>query len=142
MQKKHLHELLDIDLIRVIKNDTIVLTKTAPILYDLFIKEVICYQYLDEEQKAIVDKMISDNDLYSETTLFSIPEQQYLSYMLNDKLFSNGPEIRNKYAHGNYPSDENKHHENYIFLLNIMIMTIVKINEEILWREEINNKQS
>lgn len=137
-QREYLTILLDLNLIEIIDDGVIKPKKILFVLFDLFNNEVVCYHYLSAEEKNIVNKMILSQDLSSESTLFSIPESQYLSYMLNDQLYSNGLEIRNKYSHGKYPPTEKKRYENYIFLLNIMIMIIVKINEEALWRAEIN----
>jgi len=43
---------------------------------------------------------------------------------------NNGPELRNKYAHGIFPVDPKKQEHDYIELLRIMVLIIIKINEE------------
>ena len=74
--------------------------------------------------------MIKSNDLVVENTLFSRMEQEYIAYMLNVQKFNNGPEIRNRYAHGTNSLDENAQKQDYIELIKIIVLTIIKINEE------------
>ena len=104
------------------------------VLRDLFNKDVSCFNYFNLEQKQVIKKLAENGDIEIQNTLFSIPEQKYLSYILNDKKYTNGLEIRNKYLHGRYPLDENSHYTDYLILLNVMILIIVKINEEVLWK--------
>lgn len=100
------------------------------ILEDLFHRGVICYSYLTKTQKIVVDDMIKSNDLVVENTLFSRMEQEYIDYMLNVQRFNNGPEIRNRYAHGTNSLDENVQKRDYIELIKIFVLIIIKINEE------------
>lgn len=102
----------------------------AYILEDLFHRGVICYSYLTKTQKTVVDDMIKSNDLVVENTLFSRMEQEYIDYMLNVQKFNNGPEIRNKYAHGTNSLNERTQKQHYIELIKIIVLTIIKINEE------------
>lgn len=76
-------------------------------------------------------------------TLFSEPEQSYLNYMLNKSVYSDGKDLRNKYIHSTYPRDEETQKTDYIEFLKIMILVIVKINEEFCIKEleEGNRKQ-
>lgn len=133
-QTKLTAKLEELDLIKTIGNNVIQLNlPISMLLYDLYNNEVICYQYLNIEEKQIIKKMVKDDDLEFLDTLFTIPEQNYLSYMLNNQKFSNGPALRNKYSHGRYHPDERIHYQDYINLLKIMILVVVKINEEFQW---------
>ena len=77
-----------------------------------------------------IDAWIESGDLESKQTLFTIQEQEFMDYMLNVQKYDNGPELRNKYAHGIFPADIQKQEQDYIELLCIMILIIIKINEE------------
>ena len=70
--------------------------------------------------------------------LFSKPEQDYLNYKLNKASYSNGLDLRNKYAHSTYTKNENTQYVDYINLLKIMILIITKINEEFCLRERLH----
>lgn len=100
------------------------------ILSQLFHNEVVCYSYLGDDLKKCIDEMIATGDLEFENSLFSRPEQAYLKYMLNTQQFDNGPELRNKYAHGTHSLDPQVWESDYMQLLNIMVLMIIKINEE------------
>ena len=108
------------------------------ILKDLYDHDVICPRYYDSELRSIVDEWDKNGDLRLENNLFSEPEQNYLNYELNKSTYSNGHDLRNKYAHSTYPEDERIQFMDYIKLLKIMILVITKINEEFCLREEVN----
>lgn len=106
------------------------------ILRDLYDHDVICPQYYDGELRNIIDEWCRKGDLSLENNLFSKPEQDYLNYELNKSSFSNGLDLRNKYAHSTYPENEAEQFVDYIRLLKIMILVITKINEEFCLRGE------
>ena len=110
------------------------------ILKDLYDHDVICPQYYDDELKKIIDEWIMNGDLRLENSLFSKPEQDYLNYELNKSSYSNGLDLRNKYAHSTYPENEKIQLVDYIRLLKIMVLVITKINDEFCLREEICEK--
>ncbi len=99
------------------------------ILKDLYEHDVICPVYYQADSK-VIEQMVLNNDLRYGSTLFSEPEQEYLNYQLNKSQFSNGLDLRNKYAHSSYPKEESVQQEDYIRLLRAMILLVVKINEE------------
>lgn len=70
------------------------------ILYDLFQNEVGSFHWYRKLFQQEVKKMGSENILYFENTLFSKPEQDYFNFYLNKSAFTNGLDLRNKYAHG------------------------------------------
>ena len=102
----------------------------AVILKDLFNNEVICPGYYDPILKSQVEQMVSVGDIRYENTLFSKPEQDYLNYVLNKAEFSNGLDLRNRYSHDTCSLDEKRQCQDYLELLKIMVLIIIKINEE------------
>lgn len=111
------------------------------ILKDLYENEVICLNYI-KKARGTIDTMISHGELVVENQLFSRPEQDYLNFFLNQARFSNGYDLRNKYAHSTYRRDTETQWNDYFMLLRIMIIVIVKINEEFVLREEISINDS
>lgn len=85
--------------------------------------DVLCLKYCKKAKEHF-------EKICTEDTLFSKPEQNYLNYMLNKSTYSDGKDLRNKYIHSTYPRDEETQKRDYIELLKIMILIIVKINEE------------
>ena len=105
-------------------------TDRAIVLKDLFYKEVICPNHYGPRLKEQVNKLSEDKEIYYENTLFSKPEKEYLNYYLNKAEFGNGFDLRNKYLHDTYPIDENIQKRNYFELLRILVLIVIKINEE------------
>lgn len=105
------------------------------ILKDLYDHDVICIQYLSELSDTL-NEMIQNNDIKIENTLFSKPEKEYLNYVLNKAEYSNGLDLRNKYAHSTYPQNEEEQKRDYIELLKVMVLIITKMNEEFCWIDD------
>lgn len=98
------------------------------LLKDLYEHEVICVSYYKD--KDMIKQLVLSGDLQYGSTLFSVPEQKYLNYVLNKSEYSNGHDLRNRYIHGTYSMDKSQQEYDYIWLLKIMILTVLKINEE------------
>lgn len=101
----------------------------ACILKDLYNNQVCCLKYLHHYQSMLTSMVDSDEIQYG-ASLFSIPEQSYINYILNKAEFSNGHDLRNKYIHGTHSLRKEDHQKDYIELLKIMILIVIKINEE------------
>ena len=79
--------------------------------------------------------MVTEGDISYTETLFSRPEQDYLNYVLNKSEFSNGLDLRNRYSHDTCSLDEKVQRQDYLELLKIMVLIIIKINEEFCNRD-------
>ena len=112
-----------------------------PIFFNIYKYGVIHYYHwnkkltfknvLNLHQKEI-DKMIEEGLLVSENTLFARPEVEYLNYILNNSTFDNSLGLRNKYSHGSVVEESN---EDYLRILIILVVYVIKINEELTIRE-------
>ncbi|MCR4813826.1 MAG: hypothetical protein K5879_03265 [Lachnospiraceae bacterium] len=98
------------------------------LLGDLYFNDVVCYQYW--EKTEVIDRLIEEGKLSINSSLFSRDESDYINFMFNQSEFSNGFDIRNKYTHDTCPTDEKKQQKDYFEILKIMILMIIKINEE------------
>ena len=112
--------------------------KLIILLKELYEKEVLCSNYLGEGRKEI-EFLKNKNMLQYENTLFSKKESEYLNYFLNSK-FSNGLELRNKYAHGTHSLDEVQHQIDYFKFLEIIVLIVIKINEEFCLYDKLKVK--
>ena len=73
-------------------------------------------------------------DLYVKrmSEVLSSAERDFFSYYLSNEKFTYGPAIRNNYAHGTTPSySEEKHLHNYLQILVLFIMLLLKISEDL-----------
>ena len=63
-------------------------------------KDCLPYSILNAEAKKIADEWLGKGYFSTENELFSKHELDYLSYIFDDKLYSNAKRLRNKYEHG------------------------------------------
>lgn len=115
----------------LIENDSIIKLYQPKVylLKQLYDKEVLCLQYL-EELKEDIATMVKLNQLVVYDSLFCKPEIKYMNYILNKSEYSNGLDLRNKYMHSTYSRDEDVQRQDYMKLLIVMLIVINKINEE------------
>ena len=139
-----LNTLKEWNLIYFDKNNRILLKNLIRIniLKELNIFGFINFHRYPQEYKDEINFLKTKKIVRFEDTLFSKQESDYFNYYLND-VYSNGPKLRNLYAHGiEYLNDnEYSHYSNYIVLLRLMVLLIIKINDEFCLKdvESINN---
>ena len=104
------------------------------VLRELYNKKVICLNYI--ESKTIKD-LIACGELIEENTLLSRPESRYFDFFLNKAEFSDGLDLRNKYIHDTGSLDKKTQTHDYYTLLKLMIILIIKINEDFCLYDEI-----
>lgn len=133
-----LNILIDNNLI-CINNDVIKIKDniTINILKDLYENEVLSYWRLSKPIRDKVDLLIGNGLLKSSSSLLSMPESDYLNYMLNNK-YSNSLFLRNMYLHGTQPAgNEDMHKTNYMIILRLFILVIIKINDELCLKKSL-----
>lgn len=132
------------DLNWLIKRGSIIVTSSGllttnrqrvSILKDLFYNEVICPNYYSDSLNKQLETLIQEGELCYGSTLFSKPEQAYLNFALNRSEYSNGLDLRNRYIHDTCSQDEAEQRADYAELQKIMVLIIIKINEELCIRE-------
>lgn len=99
------------------------------IIKDLYYNDVISRYYFSRYSNNLTEMEIKGMLEY-ESSLLSRPEQDYFNYLLNKSDFSNGLDLRNKYVHGTQPTDERIHKNDYFTFLRILVLLVIKINEE------------
>lgn len=102
------------------------------IIGKLNIDEVVSYWYFSESFRSIIDNMEDKGLIYFGDTLFSEPEKKYFNFYLNKADYTNGLDLRNKYAHGTNSTNEEEHKNDYLILLKIIILEILKIENDLL----------
>lgn len=106
--------------------------KEIEILRHLYIYGACSYWGYPKEERVILDEMVSKGWIEYDNHLLSPAERDYFSYYLNNEKFTNGPAIRNNYAHGTTPSySEEKHLHNYLQLLVLFVLLLLKISEDL-----------
>lgn len=135
-QKDDIDWLIEQGDLGITKDGVVYLRKPVAILKDLYEHEVVC-DYKMPSYKSVLDEMVEKGKLVRTSALFSKPEVDYLNYALNKSSFSNGLDLRNKYLHATYPMDTEVQYNDYIELLKIMVLIIIKINDEFCERDKM-----
>lgn len=116
------------------KRDDGALTMSNPklmgMLYDLYKCDVCLYWNYDADTRLIIDDYLNKDYLYAESTLLSHPEQDLFSFVFNNERFSNALAYRNKYLHGNPPTDA-KHYNVYVISIMMLICLLFKIEHDL-----------
>lgn len=105
------------------------------LMHDLYFNECSCIAYLKGLEKQI-SYLNSLGMIRYGSSLLSEPEQNYFNYIFNNAEYDNSMDLRNKYAHGNQMADEDFNRNNYYIILRMLILIIIKINEELCLLDE------
>ncbi len=103
------------------------------ILLDIYNTGFVSRYHYGSEYSEDFDFLESSGLIKYDSSLFSSQEADYFHYFLNRKNFINGKDLRNVYSHGamSIDEDENIHATNYFILIKIMILIIIKINDDL-----------
>ncbi len=119
----------------ILRNGEVVINRDLKeILQQFHNNNYICIQYMDSPE---LRRLIAEKKVRVSGTLLSEPETEYINYLLNMKEFSNGLQLRNKYIHNAIPADEEQRDSDYVVLMKVMIILIIKINEEFCLRDKL-----
>ncbi|MFC4613578.1 hypothetical protein ACFO3K_02530 [Cellulomonas algicola] len=102
------------------------------ILWSLFHKEAANYYHLSPAGRTVADGLVAQGWVARHSTLLSEAEAKYFNYFLNNIEFSNGPQLRNKYAHGAQPDSggEDAYYRDYLIALRLVLALVIKINDD------------
>lgn len=96
------------------------------ILKQFWINDVVSFWHLSNEERLIVDTWLNDGYLDEDDFLLSAPEREYFSYWLDNSKFTNGPHIRNRYAHGtNPPESDVDYHKSVLASLGVLFAILL-----------------
>ena len=134
-QKSDLHWLFENKIIKLDRKGNIKFydIREVIIYYDLYFNEVISFYHYPTEYQKLILKLAKKGNLFLKNTLFSEPETKYLNFYLNNRSASNSLSLRNRYGHGIQPREDNEeiHKQNYMYLLYIIVLITIKINDDL-----------
>lgn len=100
----------------------------------LYLYDVIIYPEVNEKAHQAIKEEIKRKYLYYDNKLLSRYERNHLSYLLDDKKYTNGFKLRNKYTHKGkvkHQDDEKTHYTNYYIFLMLFIQITLKFNNDL-----------
>lgn len=95
------------------------------------IKEPISYYDHDEPTKIDLLKLKNCPHWTQESTLLTRSEQKYFSFVLRNNIYPDGLNIRNRYIHAFDIPDAETIHKDYLHVLSVMIILIIRIDEDL-----------
>ena len=105
------------------------------ILKSIWEYEACSYWHHNNAERRILDDMKDKGWLVVSDNLFTKPEQDYLSYYLDNTKFTNGFAYRNLYSHGSNPHNNEPNHNEHIGAYNIFLIIltilILKIEDDL-----------
>ena len=107
-------------------------TELLFIIGDLNTSGFISYWHLKQHYRSAIDQMEECGIIEFGNTLLSKAESNYFSYYLNKSEYTNGLDLRNKYVHGTNPQLIGEHEADYLRLLKLLILIILKIEDDLL----------
>lgn len=105
------------------------------IVKEFYMKEVINYWRCHSTIRKKLDELLANEEVIFENKLFTRGEVDYLNYHLNKASFGNSLDLRNRYAHGTHSNDDLEHKNNYYIFLKLIIIIIIKINDDLCLAE-------
>jgi len=131
-QKNALDFLLEKEIITVDVNGYLKINKLTTVVYEyLYYREVISFWHFPSFIRKEILRLEQLNIVEFDNSLFTREELSYLNYNLNSKEFSNGLNLRNKYAHGSNYISEEKQENDYEIIVKILILVLLKINDDL-----------
>jgi hypothetical protein len=143
-QKQRINYLIEKGFLLIDKNNFIQIQNIPKvcILKDLYENEVGSFYHYPKGFQEQALQMKNQNMVYFESSLFSKPEQSYFNYYLNKSEFTNGLDLRNSYLHGTQanPDEVDKHEYAYFTYLKLLILVLLKIEDELMISKMIKNE--
>lgn len=102
------------------------------IIREIHRNELLNYWHYPKFVRDEIDLLIQEEKFFIENTLFSKEEVKYFNFYLNQKMYTNGYDLRNKYSHGTNTQSEEEHKNDYYLILKIIILTLLKIEDDII----------
>lgn len=93
-------------------------------------------------ERELMQEMEKKGWLEKDEHLLTIEERNYFDYYMYNTKYTNGPALRNRYVHGSHadPSKENVHRNAYYRLLILLILELLKIENDLIVQQMANKR--
>lgn len=140
-RKQKIDKLINLGYIKIDANGYLRLCKKSETeaLFYLWRNNVISYWNQSKEVRSVLDQWIASGWLSTDDHLLCKQERDLFDYYLNNSKFTNGPAIRNQYAHGCIPvsDNDNEHVANYYTMLMLLVSLLLKMEDDFRFASRI-----
>lgn len=105
--------------------------ETIYILKELYYEDVLNFYRYPPSLRNIIDSLVKNEVVVYESSLLTRNEQDYFDFYLNKSKFTNGYDLRNRYAHGTNTNDEKQYESDYYSILKLIIIIVLKISDDL-----------
>lgn len=102
------------------------------VLFELYHDNVLNYSHCNYYSRKVIDQLIEEEQFMVENKLFTKEEVSYLNFFMNEKEFADGYKLHNRYAHGANTFSQEQHERDYLRILKVLILVLLKIEDDIL----------
>lgn len=97
--------------------------------------------FLGECDVDFIQMMLEKEWIELDDHLLSVEERNYFDYYMYNSPFTNGPALRNRYVHGTHvnPAQEHVHKAAYNRLLVLLILELLKIEDDLMRKKLLEN---
>lgn len=94
-------------------------------------------QLYGDFERELLKEMENKGWVEEDNHLLTIEERNYFDYYMYNTQYTNGPALRNHYAHGSHAdaSKENVHRKAYYRLLILLILELLKIEDDLITQQ-------
>ncbi|MEI3630217.1 hypothetical protein [Lactococcus lactis] len=133
-QKRIINKLIDMNIVNVEERGGVLKFKNIweiIVLKKIYYNTVFSFYYANINEHAAINRLLNRGILRSESTLFSVPEVEYMNFIMNTGDWDDGYGLRNNYQHGGVYYDNNgQYGREYLLGMIILITYMIKIDEE------------
>lgn len=143
-QKPRLNHLIGEKIVHVTEDGKIEFINMVYVnmLHHLYRFGAVPYWYGLSQSAPVIEDFKRRGWVQEQNTLLTPEEYRYFSYWLNNELFTNGPALRNHYVHGDTALyDDNAHKNNYYNILILIVLLLIKIEEDLWLKKSVENIQ-
>lgn len=104
------------------------------LLFDYHACSALLYGWYEKE---LLNEMAQKGWIEKDNHLLTVEERNYFDYYMYNTKYTNGPALRNRYSHGCHadPSEVNAHHYAYNRFLLLLILELLKIEDDLINQE-------
>lgn len=139
-QKRDINYLIDQGYLNLNNAGSIIVAKQVELVLLKYLYEYSCIPAPANKEylQGYLNDMMAKGWVREDNYLLSPEERNYFEYYMYNSKYTNGPALRNRYVHGSNrgPGNEDVHKRAYFRLLILLVLELLKIEEDLAYKNE------